>query len=147
MHKSPWIKGPSIGRPGSIVSSYIKRGNPSFGGSHEFASPLALIYKGEGSSTAPRSHGERGLGGGAPPSRPAAAGATRAASALPFPPWPLPSPPSPSPIPPCIQWSTLPQTSVPLYVNIIFDGIKYYFMIYVMFVSSFLSYGLIIEYL
>ena len=31
MPKSHWIKGSSIGGPGSIVSTYIKRGNPSFG--------------------------------------------------------------------------------------------------------------------
>jgi len=33
------------------------------------------------------------------------------------------SPPSPPPIPPCIQWFILPQTSVPLYVNMVFDAI------------------------
>ena len=33
--KSHWIKVPSIGGSGSIVSTYIKRGNPSFGGSHQ----------------------------------------------------------------------------------------------------------------
>ena len=32
MPKRHWIKGPSIGGSGSIVSTYIKRGNPSFGG-------------------------------------------------------------------------------------------------------------------
>ena len=41
-------------------------------------------------------------------------------SSLPSPPS---SPPSPSPTPPCIQWFILPQTSVPPYVNMVFDAI------------------------
>ena len=92
--------------------------------------PLGSHLQGGGLLYSTKKPWRKGLGGGAPPSRPAAAGATRAASALPFPPWPPPSPPSP----PCIQWSTLPQTSVPLYVNMVFDAIKYYPIIYVMFV-------------
>jgi hypothetical protein len=44
------------------------------------------------------------------------------------------SPPSPSPTPPCIQWFILPHTSIPSYVNMVFDAISYNPMIYVMFV-------------
>ena len=33
-----------------------------------------------------------------------------------------------------LQWSTLSQTSVIIYVNMVFDAISYYPMIYVMFV-------------
>ncbi|KAK1666700.1 hypothetical protein QYE76_054859 [Lolium multiflorum] len=45
---------------------------------------------------------------------------------------PTSSPPSPSPTPHCIQWSILSQTSVPPYVNMVFDAISYNPMIYIM---------------
>ena len=57
-------------------------------------------------------------GGGEATPRAAAGAALR--SSLPSPPS---SPPSPSPTPPCIQWFILPQTSVPSYVNMVFDAI------------------------
>jgi hypothetical protein len=44
------------------------------------------------------------------------------------------SPPSPSPTSPFIQWFIIPHTSVPSYVNMVFDAISYNPMIYVMFV-------------
>jgi len=73
-------------------------------------------------------HGAGGAGGA-----PCATAGAGAALRLSLPSLPT-SPPSPSPSPPCIQWFILPQTSVPLYVNMMFDAISYNPMIYVMFV-------------
>jgi hypothetical protein len=62
-------------------------------------------------------------------------GAPRAAAALRLSlPLSSSSPPSLSPTPLCIQWFILPHTSVPSYVNMVFDAISYNPMIYVIFV-------------
>jgi hypothetical protein len=78
---------------------------------------------------------EGGYGAALPHDAGGREGAPRAAAALrlSLPPS-LSSPPSPSPTPPCIQWFIIPHTSVPSYVNMVFDAISYDPMIYVMFV-------------
>ena len=68
----------------------------------------------------PRSHEGGRLRGGAPQA------CRRRGKEFPAPPRcpsPPSSPPSPTPSPPCIQWFILPQTSVPSYVNMVFDVI------------------------
>ena len=75
-----WIKRPSIGGPGSIVSTYIKRGNPSFGGtskSHEFFSSWQPPKRGRSSSIAAPSPRKKKGGQGPPPPRAAAASCRR----------------------------------------------------------------------
>ena len=120
MPKSHWIKGPSIGGPGSIVSTYIKRGNPSFGGSHQkprICLPLGPHLQGGGLLYSTKKSWRKGVRGrrsplaGRPP--PCAAAAP-----------PVPPPPCPflhgrrlhrhlhRQFLHSIQWSILSQTSV-----------------------------------
>ncbi len=94
--------------------------------SHVFASPMDPISMGEGSQEAMK----EGAKGRCSPMIPAAG----KESPAPPPPSSPSSPPSPSPNTPSMQWFILPHTSVPSYVNMVFDAISYNPMIYVMFV-------------
>ena len=88
MPKIPWIKGPSIRRLESIVSTYIKRGNPNFWGSHQkprICLPLGSRLQGGGLRYSTKKSWRKGLGaahplwpagvGGAPCAAPPAAAA------------------------------------------------------------------------
>ena len=124
--RGPWQKSTKKVPPPPPSPTQVREGS--------YASPMDHISMGEGSQEAMKEggygaalpHGASGAGGA--PCATAGAGTALRLSL----PSPSTSPSSPSPSPPCIQWFILPQTYVPLYVNMVFDAISYNTMIYVM---------------